>query len=213
MYSTGGRGQVMGKKQTESDSSRCAPTAGNCFTCQARDPTEWCTLEDEDLTLLNSAKTHNVYKAGQVIFYQGNPCLGLYCVESGEVALRKTDEAGHAAIVRLLHGGQTLEQRAPPSLRALRSRREVARFPSAGVTESHRHDRDLLLVVERVLGDSHPLPQAITARIVERHAGRMHAATGSLTRNEQASTGMSPDDRAYSVFQVLFTKAAGPYVA
>ncbi len=43
-----------------------------------------------------------------MIFYQGNPCLGLYCVEEGTVALRKCDAQGNEVIVRLVHAGETL---------------------------------------------------------------------------------------------------------
>lgn len=88
------------------------PGAVNCFHCQGRQRSEWCVLDEADLRLLNSARICNVYQPGQVVFYQGNPCLGIYCVETGEVALRKSDAAGHSAIVRLAHAGQTLGYRA-----------------------------------------------------------------------------------------------------
>lgn len=92
---------------------KCAPGRGpSCFTCQSRDRSEWCQLEGADLRLLNQVKVTNVYQPGQVIFYQGNPCLGIYCVESGTVALRKNDAAGNSVIVRLVHAGDTLGYRA-----------------------------------------------------------------------------------------------------
>lgn len=91
-----------------------APTelgAGGCLNCQGRPHSEWCVLSGDDVRVLSISRTVNVYEPGQVIFYQGNPCLGIYCVEQGEVALRRTDEAGHSAIVRLAHAGQTLGYR------------------------------------------------------------------------------------------------------
>lgn len=78
----------------------------SCLTCEHR-ADEWCALGD-DLPTLNDAKTCNVYQPGQVIFYQGNPCLGLYCIEDGTVALRKGDVQGNEVIVRLVHKGETL---------------------------------------------------------------------------------------------------------
>lgn len=69
-------------------------------------------LSDEDVRLLDSARVTNVYKAGQILFYQGNPCLGLHCIQSGEVAVRKASAAGQSRIVRLAHAGQTLGYRA-----------------------------------------------------------------------------------------------------
>ncbi len=82
--------------------------AGNCFTCQAKNQTEWCALDEEDLRHLNQAKTTNIYRKGQVLFYQGNPCLGIYCIESGTIALRISDSNGHEVISRLYDEGQTL---------------------------------------------------------------------------------------------------------
>jgi CRP-like cAMP-binding protein len=84
----------------------------NCLTCENRRLSEWCNLCPEDAQLLSRAKVVNRYKAGQTIFYQGNPPLGLYCVESGQVVLRKTDAEGRSVIVRLAGRGQTLGYRA-----------------------------------------------------------------------------------------------------
>lgn len=84
----------------------------NCFTCQNRERSEWCQLSRDELGLLDRAKTCNTYKPGRVIFYQGNPCVGIYCVEEGTVALRKTDADGNTMIVRLAMPGETLGYRA-----------------------------------------------------------------------------------------------------
>ena len=86
--------------------------AASCFHCDARGTSEWCPLEAEDLRLLNQAKVGNSYQPGQSVFYQGNPCLGIYCIESGTVAVRKTDPHGNSVIVRLAHSGETLGYRA-----------------------------------------------------------------------------------------------------
>lgn len=83
----------------------------SCFSCPARALGEWCALDGEDLALLNRVKVANLYTAGQHIFYQGNPSLGLYCVESGTVAIRKTDAGGESVLVRLVHPGETLGYR------------------------------------------------------------------------------------------------------
>ena len=80
----------------------------SCFTCPGRGSTEWSDLPEAELRLLNQSKVANTYEPGQVIFYQGNPCLGLHCLESGTVALRKVDRSGNSYIARLFHEGQTL---------------------------------------------------------------------------------------------------------
>jgi len=80
----------------------------SCLACEARGTTEWCDLPEDDVRLLSQSKVTNVYRPGQVVFYQGQPCLGLHCIESGTVALRKTDAQGSSVIARLFHAGQTL---------------------------------------------------------------------------------------------------------
>lgn len=83
----------------------------HCFACQVREQSEWCTLNDDEVKQLNVVKICNTYRPGQVIFYQGNPCLGIYCIETGTVAIRKTDANGNSVLVRLAHEGQTLGYR------------------------------------------------------------------------------------------------------
>lgn len=83
-----------------------------CSTCAVRHSSEWSGLSDEGVTLLHGLKICNTYQPGQVIYYQANPCLGIYCVESGTIALRKGDGAGSSTLVRLANAGQTLGCRA-----------------------------------------------------------------------------------------------------
>jgi CRP-like cAMP-binding protein len=83
----------------------------NCFSCQVRGRTEWCDLDSDDLRQLNQVKVCNTYEPGQIIFYQGNPCLGIFCVESGTVAIKKVDSQGNSALVRMVNSGQTLGYR------------------------------------------------------------------------------------------------------
>lgn len=83
----------------------------SCFTCGGKDGSEWSVLNEEQLRALDTAKTCNTYRAGQVLFYQGNPCLGIYCVESGEVVLRRADESGNSVVVGLAHPGRTIGYR------------------------------------------------------------------------------------------------------
>lgn len=80
----------------------------NCFGCQARDRAEWCVLVDDEVADLNRAKICNVYEPGQVIFYEDNPCMGIHCIESGTVALRKHAGGGGEMITRLFHEGDTI---------------------------------------------------------------------------------------------------------
>lgn len=82
-----------------------------CLNARARHQTEWDTLEPEDLELFNRKVICKQYRMGQIIFLQGDTCKGLYFVESGLVAVRKMNEEGKSAIVRLANQGDTLGYR------------------------------------------------------------------------------------------------------
>lgn len=83
-----------------------APTT--CFACQNRDRTEWCVLAEDDLALIDRIKATRTYQPGQIIYTQGDPARGIFCIESGTVAIRKMDAEGGSKILRLAHAGQTL---------------------------------------------------------------------------------------------------------
>ncbi|MHA1165400.1 MAG: Crp/Fnr family transcriptional regulator [Alphaproteobacteria bacterium] len=82
-----------------------------CLNARVRAKTEWDALTLDEIDLFNRKVVCRAYKAGQVIFLQGDPCKGLYFVEDGLVAVRKIDEEGNSAIVRLAHQGDTLGYR------------------------------------------------------------------------------------------------------
>ncbi len=80
----------------------------SCFGCQSRRRNEWSSLQGDDLDLLEAAKTCNVYEPGQVVFYEGNACLGIHCIEFGSVKLRRTGPTGDEVVVGLVGPGATL---------------------------------------------------------------------------------------------------------
>lgn len=83
-----------------------------CATCPSRGRSVWCTLQGSGLADLERMKSSRTYQTGQSLFYQGSPSLGVYCIASGTIAVRKTDATGNAIIVRLAHAGDTLGYRA-----------------------------------------------------------------------------------------------------
>ena len=85
--------------------------APNCFACQWRTRSEWCVLDDEDMTSLNESKSNSTYLAGQLVYHQGDTCSGIFCIVSGLVAIRKADEHGNTVLVRLCYPGETLGYR------------------------------------------------------------------------------------------------------
>jgi len=82
-----------------------------CLNARVRAKTEWDALKPDEIDLFNRNVVCRKFKAAQAIFHQGDPCKGLYFVESGLVAVRKVDEEGKSAIVRLAHQGDTLGYR------------------------------------------------------------------------------------------------------
>lgn len=109
-----GRCQTESAASARENASMLGRTAKhvNCFNCLNRNRSEWCQLSPPELRDLDGAKICHVYQPGQTIFFQGNQCLGVYCIESGTVALRKTDASGNSVIVRMVNSGETLGYRA-----------------------------------------------------------------------------------------------------
>jgi CRP/FNR family transcriptional regulator len=99
--------QAAGKNGTVSRKLKILTTP-SCFSCQSRGRNEWASLQGDDLDALERAKTCNVYEPGQVVFYEGNACLGIHCIESGSVKLRRTGPKGDDVVVGLVGPGATL---------------------------------------------------------------------------------------------------------
>ncbi|MDA0240174.1 MAG: Crp/Fnr family transcriptional regulator [Proteobacteria bacterium] len=84
----------------------------NCFTCQARERTEWCVLQDAELRLIEDGKKSRRYLPGETIFREGDTPDGIFCIESGMIGLRKSDAEGNTVLLNLLSEGETLGYRA-----------------------------------------------------------------------------------------------------
>ena len=84
----------------------------HCEICQPRLNSIFSELSKEELEGLSLHKGCNFYQAGQVLFYQGNYPVGLFCMNTGKVKLYKADESGKEQIVRLAKGGDVLGYRA-----------------------------------------------------------------------------------------------------
>jgi CRP-like cAMP-binding protein len=85
--------------------------SAHCFTCQARARTEWCALSDADLKLIDDSKLDRDHAPGDVLYHQGDPCTGVYCIQSGLVGLRKVGADGSSVLVRLAQPGDTIGYR------------------------------------------------------------------------------------------------------
>lgn len=82
-----------------------------CQVCTSRSLGLFCQLSEQDQEMCNKHKTTNLYKSGQILFYEGNRPFGVYCVFSGKVKLYKTGFNGRLQIVRLAGVGDLLGYR------------------------------------------------------------------------------------------------------
>lgn len=88
------------------------PEANQCANCASIGDSMFSNLEKKDLACLDSHKTCNTYKKGQVVFHEGNRPLGLYCLKEGKVKIFKTGVDGREQIVRLAKPGDLIGYRA-----------------------------------------------------------------------------------------------------
>lgn len=70
-----------------------------------KDVPAFSTLDSREIRLLASIVHRRDYKMGEYIFYQGDPGLGMYVIEEGEVIIRYTDVDGNQKDIALLKEG------------------------------------------------------------------------------------------------------------
>lgn len=83
-----------------------------CEKCASLNNSAFCSLNKAEHGQLSEHKTFNIYKKGQVIFYEGNFPQGLYCIYSGKVKIHKLGDDGKDQIVRLAKTGNVIGYRA-----------------------------------------------------------------------------------------------------
>lgn len=88
--------------------SECEKGSKSCKLCTSFEKGIFSDLSDRDLEFLDQCKTSNKYKKKQIIFYEGNPVVGLYCIRSGKVKLYKTNKDGKQQILKIAQSGNIL---------------------------------------------------------------------------------------------------------
>ena len=83
----------------------------SCENCLSKGQGIFCELEQGSLADVSKNKVMNVYKRGQIIFYQGNPSFGLYCINTGKIKIAKTGTDGKESIIRIAAAGDVLGHR------------------------------------------------------------------------------------------------------
>ncbi len=84
----------------------------SCDTCENKDSIILCSMNQHELEEFSQIKSFNVYKKGQIIFYEGNQPHGVFCVHEGKVKVHKMGEDGDDQIVRFVKPGGLLGYRA-----------------------------------------------------------------------------------------------------
>jgi CRP-like cAMP-binding protein len=82
-----------------------------CARCEHRIRSILRDVDDYALENLDSTKACYVYKKGQVIFSEGIPPTGLFCVHKGKVKVYKTGAEGREKIMRLVKHGDVMGYR------------------------------------------------------------------------------------------------------
>ncbi len=89
---------------------RALAVSQDCATCGLRAKSVACDLEGAEFDTFRSLRQSLTYRAGQAVFYEGHPCLGLYLLCSGRVKLTRSSARGERQIVRIAEGGELLEK-------------------------------------------------------------------------------------------------------
>lgn len=85
--------------------------AQRCDTCNGAASAWMALLEPRDRALLQQMMRPRVLEPGDTLYLQGDECDGIYCVQSGLIGLRQSDEEGDAALLRLCQSGELLGYR------------------------------------------------------------------------------------------------------
>jgi CRP/FNR family transcriptional regulator len=83
-----------------------------CQFCPSRSSSLFHHCNQQSLDTLDEHKTTHTYKKGQILFFEGNQPLGLFCVNQGIFKVYKTGVDGKEQIIHLAKPGDFLGYRA-----------------------------------------------------------------------------------------------------
>jgi len=67
-------------------------------------------LSDAELKFLSDRVVAKRYASGNLIFSEGDPCAGLYIVETGDVRIFKTSPGGREQVLTIEHAGNSVAE-------------------------------------------------------------------------------------------------------
>lgn len=90
---------------------KCAAERNACCTKHIGGAREGLfELEGEDLAVFQRIKIPLLYKANQVVFYEGHAAVGLYMLCTGKVKLTRSSMKGQRLIIGILDAGDIIEK-------------------------------------------------------------------------------------------------------
>lgn len=143
----------------------------NCSECGSRSQSLLCSLKASELTTIDESKFHQHFKAGQNLFYAGNPASGVFCILSGTVKLEVQDDEGKTQIAQVYSKGSMIGYRALFSDdRYLSSaiaveQTELCFIPKATIMELVRKNPELALKFLKQLSDDFRMMESRLHRI------------------------------------------------
>lgn len=84
----------------------------NCAECDAFKSSMFCLLDRTEQINLSENKVYNLFKKGQIVFYEGQQSKNLFCIFSGKVKIFKVGGDGKEQIVRFARKGDIIGYRA-----------------------------------------------------------------------------------------------------
>ena len=67
-------------------------------------------LSEAELKFVSNRAVSRHYAAGELIFSEGDPCAGLYVIESGDVRIFKTSAGGREQVLTIEHAGNSIAE-------------------------------------------------------------------------------------------------------
>lgn len=68
----------------------------------------FCDLDEKSMDQVSKYKVMNHYKKGQILFTEGAPNFGLYCINSGKIKVTKSAGEGRETILRIVGPGDVI---------------------------------------------------------------------------------------------------------
>ncbi|AWG21942.1 Crp/Fnr family transcriptional regulator [Flavobacterium faecale] len=84
---------------------------GKCDQCIVRQYTSMKALNKDEVIKLANCKTSYTVKKGDIIFSEGDPMNGVFCIKDGVCKLSKLTSSGKDQIVKISKRGELLGQR------------------------------------------------------------------------------------------------------